>query len=63
MIAESKKPFVTRVKSSQSQKSFNSSRYRNSADTAAAEFVTLAINIIVKSIIVIEGKKLNCQAH
>jgi len=39
-----------------SQKSFNSSRDRNSADTAAAEFVTQAINIIVKSIIVLEEK-------
>ena len=52
---------VCKVKSS--QKSFNRSRDRNSADTAATEFVTLAINIIVKSIIILGENKLNCQAH
>src|SRR6218665_2656235 len=45
---------VDQVKSS--QKSFNKSRDRKSADTAATEFVTEAINIIVKSIIILEEK-------
>jgi len=39
-----------------SQKSFNRSRDRHSADTAATELVTLAINIIVKTIIILEEK-------
>ena len=42
----------SRVKSS--QKSFNRSRGKNSADTAATEFVTQAINIIVKNITIQE---------